>query len=86
MITESSLSRILYLQDLMGCCCKENKGAEGEYDAEARHIVYLLELGVPFRTALHDVFSFFFRPGCLNPLDVSIIECQYYNIVQSYHV
>ena len=86
MITEHQLSKIFYYHDPMHTQCSVNKGMEDEYDAEARHIIFLLEQGVPFKTALHDVFSFFFRDGCLigDTLMVTIIVSQYYNFMSKY--
>lgn len=86
MITEFQLSKIFYAHDPMHTSCRENSGMEDEYDSEARHIIFLLEKGVPFKTALHDVFSFFFWDGCLigEDLMVTIIVSQYYNYMSKY--
>ena len=86
MIKDHQLSAILHLHDPMHTQCNVNKGMYGEYDHEARHIVSLLESGVPFKTALQDVFSFFFWDGCLIdiPLVVAIIESQYYSQMSKY--
>ena len=79
MITKNALSKIFYEHDPMGTSCNVNKNMRDEYDSEASHIVQLLSDGVPFRTALHDVFSFFFYDGCLigHPT-VPLIESEYY--------
>ena len=86
MITEYQLSNIFHYHDPMHTSCRVNRGMDNEYDSEARHIIYLLEQGVPFRTALHDVFSFFFWDGCLieESSIVALIESQYYNTVSKY--
>lgn len=85
MITTRELSAIMYALDPMGTQCNVNKNMENEYDPEANHIVTLLGMGVPFKTALHDVFSFFFWDGCLNENTAAgIMESEYYNSVQSY--
>jgi hypothetical protein len=82
MIQTYELSKILYDNDPMNTSCTVNKGMEDEYDSEARHIVYLLNKGVPFTTALHDVFSFFFWSGCLvGAKEVATIEAQYYELL-----
>lgn len=82
MIQDYELSKILYDNDPMNTQCTMNKHMEDEYDSEARHIVHLLSLGVPFKTALHDVFSFFFWSGCLSGSEeAAIIEEQYYNLL-----
>lgn len=82
MIQTYELSKILYDNDPMNTSCTVNKGMENEYDAEARHIIHLLDRGVPFTTALHDVFSFFFYSGCLTgSKEVAIIEAQYYELL-----
>lgn len=77
MITGKKLSKILYDNDPAGTCCNVNKYMEDEYDAEARHIIYLLEQGVPFSKALRNVFSFFFYDGCLTEEDAIKIETRY---------
>ena len=88
MITKENLSKILYAHDLVGTSCNRNKGMEDEYDVEARHIVNLLSLGIPFRTALYDVFSFFFWDGCLKSVEfrVTLVEAEYYNQVSKYEI
>jgi hypothetical protein len=75
------LSRLLYEQDPRNTCCRVNKGMEDEYDRVAGHIVQQLKVGIPFKTAFHDIFSFFWWSGCMieNPFVVAIIEAQYYN-------
>lgn len=79
LITEYELSKILYETDPMHTGCNVNVGMRDEYDSEARHLVHLLGMGVPFPTALHDVFSFFFQEGCLIGLkETEIIVDQYY--------
>jgi hypothetical protein len=76
------ISHLLYKEDIMGTCCLVNKNTD-EYDTEASHIAKHLRLGIPFKTALHDIFSFFFWEGCLIPSAkaVACIEAQYYNYV-----
>lgn len=81
MITKHQLSHWLYLYDPMGTCCNVNKQMEDEYDRPAGHIVQQLKFGIPFKTAIHDIFSFFWRDGCLieKSFIVAIVEAQYYN-------
>lgn len=87
MITEKQLSHILYCVDPEHTSCNVNSGMTDEYDTEANHIVHLLSLGVPFKTALHDVFSFFFCDGCLiNTIESIIIEIEYYNHISKYEI
>lgn len=82
MIQDYELSKILYDNDPMNTSCTVNKNMEDEYDSEARHIIHLLGMGVPFKTALHDVFSFFFWSGCLTgSTEADIIEEQYYELL-----
>ena len=86
MITEYELSKIFHDHDPMHTQCCVNSGMGDEYDSEARNIIFLLEQGVPFKTALHDVFSFFFWDGCLTceGLMVATIVSQYYNNISKY--
>ena len=87
MITISELSAIMYSHDPMGTQCRVNRNMENEYDSEASHMIHLMEMGVPFKTALHDVFSFFFWDGCLiDNSKAPIMEAEYYNLVQSYKI
>jgi hypothetical protein len=88
MINEQFLSYLFYQQDPMHTSCRVNRGMEDEYDRQARHIVHMVSLGVPFKTAVHDVFSFFWWDGCMieNSLIVAIVEAQYYNHISKYSI
>lgn len=88
MITTLHLSRLFYEQDPIGTCCRVNKGMEDEYDHEANLIIQQLRLGIPFKIAVHDIFSFSWWSGCIadNQLQIAIVEAQYYNHISKYKI
>ena len=80
------LSDLFFRHDPIDVIYKNNFSQYDEYDAEARHIERQLELGIPFKTAIHDVFSFFFHAGVLIPKAeiVARIEAEYYNHISTH--
>lgn len=88
MQTEDFLVGLLFRHDLIGIIYKNNPSQYDEYASEARHIAHQLTLGIPFKTAIHDVFSFFFRCGELIPRAeiVARIEAEYYIHISKYKI
>lgn len=78
---ERKISNLLYSNDPIGTCCRVNKGMEDEYDGIARDIHRLTDLGVPFRTAYHQMimlaFCSYFIKRTIPTL--YMIELSYYN-------
>ena len=81
MITVDQLSSILYHFDIAGTTCKHHENMFDEYDIEAKRIIKLLKLGIPFRTALYETFIYFFSINSLigTEFEVTLIESIYYN-------
>lgn len=88
MQTKDFLQNVLFRHDLVNIIYKQNMGQYDEYEPEARHIAHQLTLGIPFKTAIHDVFSFFFRSGELIPVaeKVARVEAEYYNYISKYEI
>ena len=60
----------------MDTSCLLNKGMEDEYDKVAAHMVQQLKFGIPFKTAFHDIFSFFWRDGCMHRKCIYCCDCR----------
>lgn len=78
---ELKISNLLYKNDPIGTCCRVNKGMEDEYDGISRDIYSLTMLGVPFRTAYHQMIGLFFCPDFIKRTIPSLyeVELYYYN-------
>ena len=87
MTNKEFLNDLLFRHDLINIIYKDSKKQYYEYEAEARHIEQQLLLGIPFKTAIHDIFSFFFRNGELIPVadKVARVEAEYYNHISKYN-
>lgn len=82
------LQDLLFRHDLINIIYKNNIKQFDEYEPEARHIAQQLTLGIPFKTAIHDIFSFFFRDGELIGSEefVARAEAEYYNHISKYSI
>lgn len=72
-ITTARLSKVLFETDPMHTACAENDCFD-EYDSVAEWTINLMEKGMAFDAALHQVFSEFFFEDMANMVDYSIIE------------
>ena len=83
MTNREFLTNLFFRHDPVGIIYRDSKDMINEYAPEARHVAKQLELGIPFKTAIHDVFSFFFRSGELIPKAelVARMESEYYNFI-----
>lgn len=63
-ITKSNLAEVLFQQDPMNTCCRENDCTD-EYDGAASAVIDLVEQGTPLPAALSQVLVEYFgaEPG-----------------------
>lgn len=72
-ITTARLSQVLYEADPMHTSCMENDCFD-EYDYIAEWTVQLMEKGMPFDAALHQVISEMFFEDMINNIDFSVLK------------
>lgn len=61
----TDISSILWALDPMRTGCADNDNMEDEYDFQAQEIAELVGSGMPIRTAVVQVFDFWFWEDCL---------------------
>jgi hypothetical protein len=75
MMNESveQLSRLLYEQDPMGTCCRENECFD-EYDLIAASVVELVDQGLTYEASLKGVLTESFSRDLADKVDYAVLE------------